>query len=73
MLVVVPETMLTTHGLLPSNNSLTAQRNDGGAPMPPSSSGRLILHQSDFMRASNDLRNDSGIVTVRATGSYTGG
>ena len=73
MAKVGPLVYIQAAGLAPRMNSATAQASDLGTTVPPSSGGTESRHHSASMSARNDLRNDSGIVTLPVAGSKTGG
>ena len=58
-----PDMYMKAAGLAPSIISATAQRSDGGAPVPPRCSGRSRRQNPESMSALYDFLNDSGIVT----------
>src|SRR5258708_21117306 len=60
-------------GFAPRTSSATLHHSDRGAAVPPSSGGSSSLNHSASMNARNDRAKDSGIVTDRVAGSYTGG
>jgi hypothetical protein len=70
---VGPFVYIQAAGFAPRMNSATAHASDLGTTVPPSSGGTLSRHHSPSIRARNDLRNDSGSVTVPVAGSKIGG
>src|SRR4051794_6162093 len=68
-----PHPYIQIGGLAPSTNSALLQMSEAGATWPPSSSGIDRRHHSASIQALYDFLKASGMVTVFAAGSYTGG